>query len=135
MDVIEGAISVHRASSARIHLNGPRMDVGAKAALGLTMALHELCTNAAKYGALSNDSGTVSIDWSVAGGAADARFRLTWTERGGPPVKPPSQKGFGSRLVGDSVAADVKGEATLTFEPSGVVWSLQAPLTAVKESF
>jgi PAS domain S-box-containing protein len=135
MDVIEGAISAHRASSARVQLNGPRMDVGAKAALGLTLALHELCTNAAKYGALSNDAGAVSIDWSISGGAADARFRLTWSERGGPPVKPPSQKGFGSRLVGDSVASDLKGEAQLSFAPSGVVWTLQAPLTAVKESF
>ena len=134
MEVIEGAVSVHRTDGARIRIEGVRMDLGAKAALSITLALHELCTNAAKYGALSNDTGSVAIEWVVTGGAADARFRLSWQERGGPAVVPPSRKGFGSRLIADSVGADLKGTAQLLFEPAGVVWTLDAPLTAVKDS-
>jgi two-component sensor histidine kinase len=111
------------------------MDLGAKAVLVITLALHELCTNAAKYGALSNDSGTVAIDWSVTGGAADARFHLSWKERGGPPVSPPQQRGFGSRLIADSIGADLRGEAKLSFDPDGVTWTLNAPLTAVTQAF
>ena len=135
MEVIEGAIAAHRSEAARVRLNGPKMDLGAKAVLAITLALHELCTNAAKYGALSNDTGTVAIDWSVSGGAADARFRLSWTEHGGPPVSPPAQKGFGSRLIAESVAADLKGEARLAFDPGGVAWTLEAPLVTVTQAF
>jgi PAS domain S-box-containing protein len=135
MDVIEGAIAAHRTDAARIRLNGPKMDLGAKAVMAITLALHELSTNAAKYGALSNDGGTVAIDWSVAGGAADARFRLSWTERGGPPVSPPQQKGFGSRLVAEGIGADLRGEAALAFDPGGVRWTLDAPLAAITQAF
>jgi PAS domain S-box-containing protein len=135
VEVIDGAIAVHRSEASRIHTTGPKMDLGAKAVLGITMALHELCTNAVKYGALSNDSGTVAIEWSVTGGAADARFRLSWTERGGPPVSPPENKGFGSRLIAESVGADLKGETKLAFDPSGVTWALDAPLTAITQAF
>ena len=135
MEVIEGAIAAHRAEAGRIRMNGPKMDLGAKAVLAITLALHELSTNAAKYGALSGDTGTVTIDWSVTGGAADSRFRLSWTERGGPPVSPPQQKGFGSRLIADSIGADLKGEAKLAFDARGVTWTLDAPLTAITQAF
>ncbi len=135
VEVIEGATAAHRSEAARIQPNGPKMDLGAKAVLVITLALHELCTNAAKYGALSNDSGTVAIDWSVTGGAADARFHLSWKERGGPPVSPPQQRGFGSRLIADSIGADLRGEAKLSFDPDGVTWTLNAPLTAVTQAF
>lgn len=133
VEVVESAINIHRSDSARIKTIGPKFDLGARASLALTMALHELCTNAAKYGALSNESGTVAIEWSVLGGAADARFQLSWKERGGPPVAPPTRQGFGSRLIAESVGPDLGGEAALTFDPSGVVWTLSAPLSAVKE--
>jgi PAS domain S-box-containing protein len=135
VEVIQGATAVHRTEAARIHTNGPKMDLGAKAVLAITLALHELCTNAAKYGALSSDQGSVTIDWSVTGGAADARFRLTWSERGGPPVSPPEQTGFGSRLIAEIVGADLKGDAKLAFEPDGVTWTLEAPLTTVTQAF
>jgi len=135
MEVIEGATAAHRAEAGRIRMSGPKVDLGAKAVLAITLALHELSTNAAKYGALSGDEGTVSIDWSVTGGAADSRFRLNWTERGGPPVVPPQQRGFGSRLIADSIGADLKGQATLAFDPQGVTWTLDAPLTAVTQTF
>ena len=135
IEVIEGATAAHRAEPGRITMSGPKMDLGAKAVLAITLALHELSTNAAKYGALSNDIGSVAIDWSVSGGAADSRFRMTWTERGGPPVSPPQQRGFGSRLIADGIGADLKGEAKLVFDRDGVRWSLEAPLTAVTQAF
>ena len=135
MDVIDDAIALHRESEHRIRLHGPRIDLGTKASLALSLALHELCTNAQKYGALSNDSGVVSIDWTVTGGARDARFRLTWKESGGPPVSEPPSKGFGSRLIGQMIGADFGGRAELRFEPGGVVWSLDAPLMPLKSNF
>jgi len=135
IEVIEGATAAHRADPARIRTEGPKMDLGAKAVLAITLALHELSTNAAKYGALSSDRGTVTIRWSLTGGAADSRFHLRWIERGGPPVQPPQQRGFGSRLVADSVGADLKGEAKLAFEPEGVTWTLDAPASAVLQAF
>ena len=135
IEVIEGATAAHRADPARIRTEGPKMDLGAKAVLAITLALHELSTNAAKYGALSSDGGTVTIRWSLTGGAADSRFHLRWIERGGPPVQPPQQRGFGSRLVADSVGADLKGEAKLAFDPEGVTWTLDAPASAVLQAF
>jgi PAS domain S-box-containing protein len=131
VEVVESAIDVHRSHSARIRPHGPNIEVGAKAALGLTMALHELCTNAAKYGALSNDAGVVSIEWAILGGAADARFRMRWQESDGPPVEPPTQRGFGSRLIVESVGGDLNGQAELEFHRAGVVWTLDVPLNAV----
>jgi two-component sensor histidine kinase len=133
MDVVEGAIALHRPDEQRICVSGPRIDVGSKAALAITLALHELCTNAAKYGALSRDAGVVVIEWSLAGGAADAVFRLSWRENGGPPVVPPKHKGFGSRLVGQVIGSDLRGSSKLIFDPLGVQWMLEAPLTALKQ--
>ena len=134
MEVVENAVALHRESEHRIRLSGPRIDLGTKASLALSLALHELCTNAQKYGALSNESGMVAIDWMVAGGARDARFRLTWKESGGPPVSEPSTKGFGARLIGQMIGADFGGRAELRFEPDGVVWSLDAPLLPLKSN-
>ena len=133
MEVVEGAIAVHRSKSSRIKVTGPRIDLGAKAALTITLALHELCTNAAKYGALSNDTGSVALDWTVTGGAADASFQLTWKESGGPPVTPPTRKGFGSRLIAEAAGSDLHGETKLSFDPDGVLWTLQASLASVKQ--
>jgi PAS domain S-box-containing protein len=130
-DVVEGAVAVHRSEERRIEASGPRLDLGAKAALSITLALHELCTNAAKYGALSNDRGSVLIEWSITGGASDSLFTLLWSEREGPPVVKPQGKGFGSRLIGDAIARDLRGRAELSFEPQGVRWKLEAPLACL----
>jgi PAS domain S-box-containing protein len=133
MDVVEGAVALHRSEEHRIRIAGPRIDVGSKSALAITLALHELCTNAAKYGALSRDAGTVTIDWSVTGGAADATFRLGWKEQGGPPVSVPTHKGFGSRLVNQVIGSDLRGRTAMAFDPAGVQWTLEAPLTSLQE--
>jgi two-component sensor histidine kinase len=85
------------------------------------MILHEIATNAAKYGALSNDSGTVTLDWEILEEDGRRKLRLIWTEAGGPPVTAPVQRGFGSRLIERSARDQLGGEATVDFLPRGVV--------------
>ena len=91
------------------------------------MALHELGTNAVKYGALSTDEGRVAIAWSVRR-EADTRLALCWSESGGPVVKTPTRTGFGSRLIERSLARELAGEVQLSYEPSGVVCTIDAPV-------
>jgi PAS domain S-box-containing protein len=127
--VVEGALAPHRPTGTdRIRAGGPDLQLDAKAALALALALHELATNAVKYGALSNDSGEVEATWAVdvTGGAPILRFR--WQERGGPPVRSPTRRGFGSRLLERGLAGQLGGEMKLAYEPSGLVCTLEAPL-------
>ena len=135
-EVVEGALAVHRGSGAsRIRSSGPDVALAAKPALALALALHELATNAAKYGALSNDSGTVDLRWNVVHEAGEPRFRLSWSEQGGPPIlAQPSRRGFGSRLIERSFAAEVGGEVRLTYAPIGLVCRLEAPLASMQEA-
>jgi two-component sensor histidine kinase len=95
-------------------------------ALPLAMALHELATNAAKYGALSNDAGRVEIGWSVEDGGR--RLALSWAERGGPAVAPPQRSGFGTRLIQHGLARELAGEVALAYDPAGVTCRIEAPL-------
>ena len=104
----------------RIVVIGPHVQLPASQALVMTMALHELATNAIKYGALSNATGWVSIDWTVKETSAGARLHFCWQERGGPPVREPTQKGFGSRLIGVSFE-----ESQVTFAPEGVTCTME----------
>ena len=102
----------------------------ATAAQPLGLALHELATNAVKYGSLSVPAGKVTISWNFDDHADDARkFQIRWAETGGPPVVPPSRKGFGHVVIEDAVAQSVHGEVTMTFEPHGLVWTLLMPGT------
>jgi PAS domain S-box-containing protein len=131
--VVEGATQSHN-DHGRIHFGGPDVRLGPKAALALSLALHELCTNAAKYGALSVDTGQVEIMWHVAGEEEGALFRFRWRESGGPPVKVPERKGFGSRLIERSLAESFGTQAEIGYEPTGVVWSIETPLSALREA-
>ncbi len=123
-------LNVTEDGSGRIHLSGPTVLLPPKEALAITMALHELCTNAMKYGALSNDAGQVDVEWSLVAGP---RLKLAWRESGGPRVAPPRRRGFGSRLLERSLAADLDGEVQLDFEPSGMVCRIEAPLAPGRE--
>jgi two-component sensor histidine kinase len=98
-------------------------------ALALAMALQELATNAVKYGALSNETGTIRIAWSVQSGESGPRLHLKWEESGGPAVQPPSRRGFGSRLIERSLSQDLDGTAQIAFPATGVVCIVDAPLT------
>ena len=114
--------------SGRILLSGPPILLPPKEALSITMALHELFTNALKYGALSNDSGRISLEWKRTGDG-DARLELTWRETGGPAVAAPKQRGFGSRLLERTLAYDLDGEVSIDFDPEGLVCFIAAPLS------
>jgi two-component sensor histidine kinase len=131
-DVIKGGVAVHGSENLRIQVEGPRIDVGPNTALALTMALHELCTNAVKYGALSNDTGNVFLDWTLSGSAADARLHLRWKERGGPPVTAPARTGFGSRIISEYCKFELGGDVALSFQPDGLEWILDAPLSSLR---
>jgi two-component sensor histidine kinase len=96
--------------------------------LALAMAMHELATNAVKYGALANKTGTIEVSWKVQNGAAPPRLALRWTEAGGPPVIPPRRRGFGSRLIERSLANDLDGQVEIAFAPTGVVCTVDAPV-------
>ena len=98
--------------------------------LALALALHELATNAAKYGALSTPAGHVDVAWDVTGDTDEGgpRFHLRWREIGGPEVRTPSRRGFGSTMIERSLAAYFKGEASIAYPPDGVVFTLDGPL-------
>jgi PAS domain S-box-containing protein len=131
-DVLARLQTLHGAPE-RFSLAGPSVRLAPRMALSLSMALHELATNAVKYGALSMPSGRVRIDWSVAPGAragtgGGPRLLLTWRESGGPPVLPPTRRGFGSRLIERGLAAELSGEANIDFLPEGVLCRIEAGL-------
>ncbi len=111
----------------RIELDLPGLKVGSIAALALAMALHELATNAVKYGALSSPDGKVKIDWVA---ATPAQAIVRWQESGGPLVSPPERRGFGSRLLEKGLTADLGGQPSLSFAPAGVVGLLPLRLAS-----
>ena len=133
IEVIESALCVdRRAETLRIRLSGPNVLLGASAALSISLALHELATNAAKYGALSNESGVVDLRWDVVHDEAAPLFYLTLSEQDGPPiVGQPTRRGFGSRLIERSFTTEVGGEVELTYAPTGLVCRLEAPLASI----
>ena len=111
------------ARSGQVVVGGPDVELGSKLALWLHLVVHELATNARKYGALSSKGGTVNLTWEVqqALGAA-GKLALVWYEDGGPEVKQPKRRGFGSRLI--TKALDQYGEVQLHFRPAGVACSM-----------
>jgi len=110
----------------RIMVKGPRVALPAKSSLMLTMYLHELATNAAKYGALSNGTGKVNVGWTLLGNGVDRKVKLSWRETGGPPVTVPQRKGFGSLLIEQSFVG--YGETSFEFRPDGLKCSLELSL-------
>ncbi|SEP60670.1 Two-component sensor histidine kinase, contains HisKA and HATPase domains [Devosia sp. YR412] len=112
----------------RFAASGPEVELHAKAALSLAMALHELCTNASKYGALSNETGTVTIGWALTEGH---KLILTWREAGGPEVVVPADKGFGSRMIERALAADLGATVAFDYAPGGLTCTIIAAETAL----
>ncbi|MCK1422886.1 sensor histidine kinase [Bradyrhizobium sp. 180] len=116
----------------RIRMAGPAVPLSPRLAVVLSMIVHEIATNAAKYGALSNETGRVTLDWEVIADAPKPRLRLIWTEIGGPPVTAPVQRGFGSRLIERSARDQLGGEATVDFLPRGVVCTVTCALDEMR---
>jgi two-component sensor histidine kinase len=128
--IVEQALAPFRDEKQdRVHVRGPGVRLSPRMALDLAMALHELATNAVKYGALSDASGTISLTWTVDRQSAPPHLKLRWKERDGPPVEPPIRRGFGTRLIERSLAQDFGGEARIEFAPTGVVCTVDAPVT------
>ena len=132
--VVDGALAPHGSGPGRIRTSGPDLLLQPKQALALSLAVHELATNAVKYGALSNNSGRIDIVWSEEAIETVPSFRFTWTESGGPPVSEPApeRKGFGSRLVERMLQNDFAGKVEIDYQPQGVVCELIAPAAALK---
>ena len=112
----------------RMRMSGPHVPLSPRLAVVLAMIVHEIATNAAKYGALSNDTGTVAVDWEILEESDGRKLRLIWTEAGGPPVTAPVQRGFGSRLIERSTRDQLGGEATVDFLPRGVIYTVSCAL-------
>ena len=111
----------------RLHVSGPALRLDPRCALMMSMALHELATNAAKYGGLSGDKGEVIVDWEGTEKDGNKRVLLRWKEINGPRVAPAERKGFGSTLIERTFAAQIGGIANLEFMPNGVVCTLECP--------
>lgn len=134
-DAIRQATQPHQPDSARVRIGGPDIRITPKTALALALATHELCTNAIKYGAWSNDEGIVDIGWSIAEPReGERRLDIEWRESGGPIVTPPMKRGFGSRLIERGLAGEMGAGVALRFEPEGLRCTIAAPLTFAVEA-
>ena len=130
--LVAGAVSLHGDGVAgRVRVAGPELTLGPRHGMTLGLMLHELGTNAAKYGALSVAAGCVGITWAVVDAEGGRALRFRWEETGGPPVTPPTRTGFGTRLIARSLAHCFGGTADLTYPPHGAVLTFEAPLDAV----
>lgn len=129
-DVAKGALATF--GEDRFLLSGSDVTIGPRATLSLTLMLHELATNAAKYGALTVPGGKVSVTWAVRRNGDEDMLDLSWTERGGPPATEPTRKGFGSRLI--RMGLNGSGGVTLRYEPEGLTVEATAPLYQGQEA-
>lgn len=119
------------AFGARAVVRGPPVQLSASTAQTLALILHELATNAVKYGALSNSTGRVHVDWKIVGRGRNAVCRFIWKESGGPVVVEPTRRGFGQTLLRQSLAHGAGTEPTISFEASGLRYEFSVPLVAI----
>jgi two-component sensor histidine kinase len=130
-DLIHAQLSPFEAlEDRRLLLEGPALAINPSAAQTLGMAIHELGTNAAKYGALSNESGMVHVTWDVMD-AGGPRFRLSWIEQGGPAPVQPARRGFGTTVLTEMAELGLDAEILLEFSPPGLMWQMSAPAALV----
>lgn len=134
-DIVEGATAPHLAhppeTPDQIAIEGEPIMVAPRVALTLALGLHELTTNATKYGALSVPAGRIEVRWRIERRPSQRPLlRIEWRERGGPPVKVPERQGFGTRFIVGSVASELQGHSRLDYDPEGVVCTMEIPLDA-----
>jgi two-component sensor histidine kinase len=130
--VIERVLSPFRSVGGRITIEGPPLDLAARQALSLALAIHELATNASKYGALSDDCGRVTISWKIGRPGSDEEFRLVWEEQGGPIVAEPKHRGFGSRLIEKALAGEFHGKVGVHYAPQGLRCELSTTMVNIR---
>jgi len=129
--VLAGSLAPYAAASVeRVILRGEDVILRPRAVLTLAMAVHELTTNAAKYGSLSVPTGCVEIRWAVVLEDGRKHLRIEWIESGGPAVTVPARRSFGSRLIEGSVAAELGGIAKLVYAPEGLRCEMLIPWAA-----
>jgi PAS domain S-box-containing protein len=122
-------------AQARFTASGPAISLNPSAAQTLGLALHELVSNAIKYGALSGEKGTVDVSWRIDDSGEEPRFEMEWRERGGPPIARKPARGFGSIVIERMAAFGLNGSADLDFASEGVCWKLSVPLEEVIVTF
>ncbi|ACA20203.1 signal transduction histidine kinase [Methylobacterium sp. 4-46] len=120
------------AEGRRIALDGPPVELTADLAVPTGMAIHELTTNAAKHGALSVPEGRIAVRWEIRAAEGARRLRLDWTERGGPPARPPTRKGFGSTLLQRVLTMQCGADIRFDFAPAGLHFRMEAPLVETR---
>jgi PAS domain S-box-containing protein len=131
--IVQGALRMHDDRRPdRFHLDGPHVAVGHRAGLPLALIVHELATNAAKFGALSTAEGAVDIAWSEQLDDGEPCLVMRWTERGGPPVAQPTRRGFGTRLIERGLSGQVGGVTTLAYAPDGLVCTITVALAGLQ---
>lgn len=132
-DIAELVLAPYRSSdNERITIQGSSVTLPATAGVTFALCLHELATNASKYGALSAAGGTVSVHWSWKSKGGGAVALLEWREQGGPPVVPPSRKGYGTGFISSAVKGSLRGSVSFNYAPEGLRCSITIPLAAVK---
>lgn len=129
-DVVTDALEPFGISDGRAErfvINGPNVRFPPKAALALGIAFNELATNAVKYGAFSDEAGCIIVSWTIEPGPGGDRLLLHWREEGGPPVTPPSRKGFGSQVIERGLAYELGGKVRLDYRSEGLVCTIDIP--------
>jgi PAS domain S-box-containing protein len=131
-EIIRSALRPHDRDPTPFKIVGPALRIKPKPALSLSLAIHELATNAAKYGALSTPNGRIDLTWHITDGH-ERSFHMQWKESGGPPVAQPTQKGFGSNLLERALAADLGGRIAMSYFASGLVCMIDVPTEEIAE--
>jgi two-component sensor histidine kinase/CheY-like chemotaxis protein len=119
--------------SERVRISGPTVELSPSGVQTFALIVHELCTNAAKYGALSNASGEVGVNWTLGGTGTSSYMSFSWQERGGPPVKPASHEGFGLSLI-TAMGSNPTAEPVIDFSPGGFACTIRVPLDTIRPS-
>ena len=126
--IVDQELSVY--GRERIATDGPSVMLNPKASIAVAMLLHELSTNAARYGSLSVPGGRISTTWSVRGDNGNEMLSLSWSEMGGPPVSRPDHQGFGSRMIERVATGELGGRFSAEYPPDGFRFSLDIPVSA-----
>jgi two-component sensor histidine kinase len=130
VDIVQAALEpfeIGDSRAERFEIRGSNVRVTPRATLLLGIALHELATNAVKYGAFSNDTGSILITWTIEPAPDGDRLILHWQEKDGPRVTPPSHKGFGSHVIERGLAYELGGSVDLDYQPGGVICTINIP--------
>jgi two-component sensor histidine kinase len=128
--IVQGATEPYDSEGeGKFSIEGPDLKITSGAVIALAMTLNELCTNTTKFGALSVPAGRIDIAWTIDGNSK--RLHLTWTEKGGPAVDAPTRRSFGTRMI-ETLGKQLHGTVEMTYDPKGLVYALDVPLSSLK---